>query len=319
MYKIILCLLLICWFCKPIRFYIFSYFFIFLNDNENIGKYLGIKYANDYEICVLRKNTHIYFPGIITKIIEFFINSNIELTVDKYKSFIKIQHEISKKIKLTKYFKNLHNKKYSIDDFEDYVTKSYLTEINNCYSFLNDDDFNFFYTNNIITRKILNGLTGNIYNYFILIFNNLKIILKYRKILLKIPDEYRHFYIVVQLTLINKLIEMIIYNNGNFDNLTLWNFLISSSKFYTIIHENNLYIIRRNIDKTNNQTNTGFGIKGHKCPAAMFVCTIFNDIILSLKKYHIKITGNICYSTQKRFLKNITNKNEVFLQFIKNE
>ena len=110
---------------------------------------------------------------------------------------------------------------------------------------------------------------------------------------------------------------MIIYKNGDLENLELWNFLISSSKFYTIINNNDLYIIRRNIDKTNNPTNNGFGVKGHQCPAATLVCKTFNDIIEILKDYKIIITGNINYSNQKRFLKNIVNKDKVYLNISK--
>lgn len=319
MYIIILALLLVCWFYRPIRFYIFSYFFVFLNDNEIIGKKLGIKYANDYELNVMRKDTHIFFPGINTKIIEFFINYNIELSPNDFKNFIKIQHNLSKEINLSKYFDSLNNLIFSINEFEDYITKSYLTEINKIFLCLNEEDFNFFYSNNITTRKILNGITNGTENYFSFLFKNFNIIIKFRNILLKIPDEYRHFYIVTQLTIINKIIEMIIYNDGNLDNLELWNFLISSSKFYTIIHNNDLHIIRRHIDKTNNPSNRGFGVKGHQCPAANLVCTTFNNIITSLKNYKIKISGNIKYSSQKRFLKNIVNKDHVYLNFTKKE
>ena len=314
---IIILLLLLCWFYKPIRFHIFSYFFIFLNDNENIGKKLGIKYANDYELNVLRKDTHIFFPGITTKIIEFIINFNIELQINEYKNFIKIQHTISKQLNLNKYFDNFHDIKMSINDFEDYITKAYLTEINNMYNYLNEEEFNFFYVNNNISRKLLNSLTDDIFNNLIFITKNLHSILKFRNILLKIPNDYRHFYIVTQLTIINKITEMIIYNNNDFNNLELWHFLISSSKFYTIINNDHLYIVRRNIDKTNNYTNKGFGVKGHQCPAAIMVSKIFNDMILNFKKYDVKIIGNLIYSSQKRFLKNITNKDKVFFHFIK--
>jgi len=314
---IIFLLLCLFWYYKPIRFYIFSYFFVFLNENENIGKFLGIKYANDYELNILRKDTHIYFPGIITKIIEFFINYNIELKVDEYKKFVKIQHEISKKINLSNYINNLDNKIISIDDFEDLITKSYLIEINKIYSCLNDEEFNYFYTNNNITRRLLNSLTNNIFDNLIFIIKNFYTIYKFRNILLKIHNDYRHFYIVTQLTIINKITEMIIFNMNSFNNLELWNFLISSSKFYTIINNNNLYIIRRNIDKTNNYTNKGFGVKGHQCPAAMLVCEIFNNIILNFKNYNIKIIGTVKYSSQKRFLKNIINKQNVYFHFTK--
>lgn len=304
------------WYVKSIRFYIFSWFFVFLNDNEKIGKLLGIKYVNDSEISVFRKDTKIYFPGITIKLIEYFFSLKIVLDFTTHKNFIKLQFNMANNINFDNYFLNIKDKTMIFDQFEDYLSKMLLFEINSFIKVLTDEELIFFYNNNKIIRTLLNGITISNRNYYYELIKNVRTLLIFRSILKKIPEEYRTFYIVPQLTMINKLMEMILYKNGDFTDLQLYEFLISSSKFYTIIHKNDLYFVRRTIDKTNSYTNTGFGVKGHQCPAAFFVTNIFNKIIDLFKNYKIEIIGEVKYDGQKRFLKNVVNKNEISLKFI---
>lgn len=303
------------WYIKSIRFYIFSWFFVFLNDNEKIGKLLGIKYVNDSEISVFRKDTQIYFPGITMKLIEYFFSLKIVLDFTTHKNFIKLQFNMANNVNFDNYFLNIKDKTMIFDHFEDYLSKMLLFETNSFIKVLTDEELIFFYNNNKIIRTLLNGITISNRNYYYELIKNIRTLLIFRSILKKIPEEYRTFYIVPQLTMINKLMEMILYKNGDFTDLQLYEFLISSSKFYTIIHKNDLYFIRRTIDKKNNHTNTGFGVKGHQCPAAFFVTNIFNKIIDLFKNYKIEIIGEVKYDGQKRFLKNVVNKNEISLKF----
>lgn len=303
------------WYIKSIRFYIFSWFFVFLNDNEKIGKLLGIKYVNDNEISVFRKDTQMYFPGINVKLIEYFFLLNIVLDFTTHKNFVKLQFSMANNINFDNYFLNIKDKTMTLDEFEDYLSKMLLLEINSFIKVLTDEELIFFYNNNKIIRSLLNGILMTNGSYYYELIKNVRSLLAFRSILKKIPEEYRTFYIVPHLTMINKLMEMIVYKNGDFTDLQFYEFLISSSKFYNIIHKNDLYFIRRTIDKKNNHTNTGFGVKGHQCPAAFFVTNIFKKIINLFKNYKIEIIGQIKYDSQKRFLKNVVNKNEILLKF----
>lgn len=306
--------LTLCWNIKWIRFYLFSFFFVFLNENENIGSLLGINYVNDYELIVQRKDTHIYFPGIATKLIEFVLSIKLELDTETYKKFMRLQQNMGNRIHLKDHFLNLQGKVFTIEEFENYLSKTYLYEINSFLNILSEEEFIFFYENNNTVRKLLNGITNSNQNYYWNLCKNIYSLFKFYSILKRIPEEVRIFYIVPQLTMVNKITEMILYKNGDLRTLELHEFLISSSKFYTIIHQDEMYFVRRHIDKTNNYTNKGFGVKGHQCPAAMFVSNLFNKLIDIFKEYKIEIEGTVEYSTQKRFLKNIINKDDVLFK-----
>jgi len=303
------------WYFKPIRFYIFSWFFIFLNNNEKIGKLLGIKYVNDNEISVFRKDTQMYLPLVKKMLVEYFFLIKIN-DLEAIKKFTKLQFNMANNINFDNYLLNIKDKTMTFDQFEDYITKILLLEINSFCKVLTDEEFIIFYNNNKIIRNLLNQITISNRNFYYDLIKDTRELLEFRHILKKLPPEYRMFYIVPQLTMVKTLSEMVLYKNGDFSDLQLYEFLIPASKFYTITHKNDLYFVRRTIDKTNSYTNTGFGVKGHQCPGAIFVTNVYNKLINLFKNYKIEIIGEVKYENDKIFLKNIINKNEISLKFI---
>ena len=94
----------ICYTNKSIRYLILSFFVEWLNEHETIGNFLGIKYGNDYSLYFDRKDSKIYTPGIFKILVEWFVGVDIKLDHSLYKSLIRKQFELSKKVKFGAYF-----------------------------------------------------------------------------------------------------------------------------------------------------------------------------------------------------------------------
>ena len=56
------------WFYKPVRFYLMSFFFDWLYENPNVGKFLGIKYENDYDLFFRRTLQSSKHKAILVKL-----------------------------------------------------------------------------------------------------------------------------------------------------------------------------------------------------------------------------------------------------------
>jgi len=303
----------VAWHTKSIRFYIMSFFFDWLNEHEEIGKYLGVKYENDYELVFNRKESIIYTPGIYKLLTEWFVGININLDFSIYKKLIQTQFEMSKKINLNYYIDQLKGRTLNIDQFEDYIAESFLTEISKELN-LKDSDYYKLKTQNKLIRIILNSLTGETENLLYKLLINIRNLIELRQILLSLPPDVRLFTIVPQFTILNKFIELIVYKNGNLQDLQFYEFVMPGT-FLTMLNKNDLYIVRRFIDKTNNYTNIGFGVKGFQCPASRFVFMVITNIMNNLKKINIRIEETPVYSNSKRFKKIITNKRDILLHF----
>ena len=306
------------WFYKPLRFYAISFFFDWFNEHESIGKFLGIKYGNDHELYFHRKDSKIYTPGIYKILVEWFVGISINLDHSTYKTLIKKQFDMSKKVNLNKYLMELKDKKLDLEEFEDYLADSFLMEVKDEIETLNENDFNKIRYHNKLIRTILNSLTGETNNLLYKLLINIHHLLDLRNILLTLPPECRLFAIVPQFTILNKFVEMIITKKGNLENLEFYEFVIPGS-FLTILNKDDLYIVRRHTDKTNSYLNIGLGVKGFQCPASKFVYISISDIINNLKKFDIKIDGIPIYHKSKRFKKIITNKKDIYLTFNYND
>ena len=121
--------LLFIWVYKPIRFYIMSFFFEWLYVHEKIGKFLGIRYENDYNLYFKRRESYIYMPGIPRLIVEWFVKTSTTLDFDVFKKMVRFQFDISKKINFNEYILALKNKSLTLEEFEDYLSISFLKEI----------------------------------------------------------------------------------------------------------------------------------------------------------------------------------------------
>jgi len=311
------------WFIKPIRFYTISFFFDWFNEHEMIGKFFGIRYGNDNELYFNRKDSKIYTPGIYKILVEWFVGININLDHSTYKTLIRKQYEMSKKVRLNEYLISLKDKRINLEEFEDFLADSFLIEVKDEIQSLNnhkinDNDFTHIRNHNKLIRTILNSLTGETNNLLYKLLININNLLNLRKILLSLTPESRLFAIVPQFTILNKFVEMIITKKGNLENLEFYEFVIPGS-FLTILNKNDLYIVRRHTDKTNSYLNIGLGVKGFQCPASKFVFTVISDIIDNLKKFNIKIDGVPIYHKSKRFQKIITNKKDIYLTFNYNQ
>ena len=309
-------MIFLCWFYKPVRFYIFSLFFEWLYENEKIAKILGIKIEEDYNVYFKRNETKLYMPGIYTILLEWFVGTKINLNIEIYKNLVRLQHEMSKYVSINKYINDLKGKKYTLYELENYLSSSFLNELNNNLKILSQEDIRYLIENNMIIREITNNLAEDsdhkiykIYN----IFKNINKINKLINILLSIPIEKRLILIITQFTVLNKIIEFIFDRNGDLTNLYFYEF-VQPNAFLTIINKDTLYFIKRNKDIINSSQNLGFGVSGYKCPASKYVYEIITNIIQDLQ-IKIEIIGKPIYSKSIRFKKNIKNKKEIYLQF----
>lgn len=303
-----------CWYIKSIRFNIMSFFFEWFDKHETVGKFLGIRYGNDYELIFNRKETKMYTPFLSKIFIEWFVGTNINLDFHVYKTLLRMQFSISTNINLNKYFIILHNKRMNLEEFEEYLANILLFEINQQLNLLDENNFNKFKIHNKLIRHILNILTGDTHNIIYILLTNINNILNLRKLLLSLPIESRLLLVVPQFTILNKFVEMIISKKGNLQDLQFYEF-VKPNSFLTIIYKNDLYIVRRYVDKSNSYSNIGFGVKGFQCPASKFVFKIIDDTIKNLKKFNIKIEGTPIYLKSIRYPKNIINKKDIFLNF----
>lgn len=304
--------LLFIWVYKPLRFYIMSFFFEWLYVHEKIGKFLGIRYENDYDLYFKRRESYIYMPGIPRLIVEWFVKTNTTLDFDVFKKMVRFQFDISKKINFNEYILALKNKSLTLEEFEDYLSISFLKEINKELKLLSENDLEKMVKHNKLIRNMLNGLTEGSENLFLTIIKNIKNIIDLRKILLSIDLELRLFFIIPQFTILNKFVELIMNKNGNLEDMEFYEFVIPVS-FLTIVNNNNLYFVKRNVDKTNNFNNIGFGVKGFQCPASQFVYQVIKKLIIDLQTCSIEIVGTPIYGNSLRFKKNIKNKKEIIL------
>ena len=96
--------------------------------------------------------------------VEWFVGISINLDHSTYKTLIKKQFDMSKKVNLNKYLMELKDKKLDLEEFEDYLADSFLMEVKDEIETLNENDFNKIRYHNKLIRTILNSLTGETNN-----------------------------------------------------------------------------------------------------------------------------------------------------------
>ena len=295
------------------KFYLLSFFFDYFNETENewLGKLMGIKYVNDYEYCVLRENSQIYMPGLFSLFFEYFTGMPLRLNDQTLKSFLTIQNQHSNKINLSQYLQKLKEKKsMTIEEFEQIMAESILMETNRVFHICEQDLEIKIESRLLLLRKLISHLTGGGKKLFNVLYKNWRDIIELSKLLKTLPEEYRLFVFVPQLTLLNSFTQMIVDCNGDLKQIEAYDFLKPVSKYMVMIEKGQLIFVRRFQDKTNNFTNKAFGVEGFQCPGKKYTFKMIQSVLDLLRDIKITIVGKVEYLESKRF-KNIQNKHEI--------
>lgn len=302
---------------NSIKFYIFSYFFDYLSTHENIGNFLGIRYANDYEFEAKRKDIKVYIPFLFSIIMKYIFGFDSRLDHKTFKNFSNLQFNIKNKFNLEPFFTSLISKELTLEQFEEQFSIYIFNETNKITNIFSEIEAKKFLKSITFLKNTMRSFNGN---FFPVIFNlifKLDEVLNMINVLKSISSEHKILLIVPQLSLIDKFTKYIINTNGNFENFNISSFLRSdqNSVLYLVtIYKNEMLIIKTNYDSTNSYTNKVFGIKGFQCPANQFVYQIIDQKKEFFKTLKIEISGNIKYDTNK--FKRIINGQEIKLLFL---
>ena len=287
---------------KYFKFCLLSFIFDSLNENEWLGKFLGIKYVNDYEYCVSRENSQIYMPGLFSIFFEYFTGMPLRLNNQTLKLFLNIQNQHSNKINLSQYLQKLKEKKImTIEEFENIMSKSILTETNRVFHICDKETEKKIESHLLLLRKLISHLTGGGKNLSNLLYKHWWDIIELSKLLKTLPEEYRLFVFVPQLTLLNSFTQMIVDCTGDLKHMEASDFLKPVSKYMVMIEKGQLIFVRRFQDKTNNFTNKAFGVEGFQCPGKKYTFKVIQSVLDLLRDIEITIVGNVEYSEIRQY------------------
>src|SRR5690242_6562575 len=136
---IIITIISIVWFYKPLRFYLCSFWFTQLYNYPTLAKWLDIRYEKDSDWITNRKESRVYLPGITAWLLKLFIGMDFILDENVRKEFERIQFNHVKEFKMRNYFNELDNQTINLYEFEDFLSKSMIIETNRVFKILNDE------------------------------------------------------------------------------------------------------------------------------------------------------------------------------------
>ncbi len=126
---------------KPLRFYIFSFFFPYLYENRSLSNLLGIKYADDRTFKPERSNTQIYLKGVFAELFKTFITGMPIITpIETRKELMALQGQFAKNITMEHYFEKINKKTMDLCEFEDYLSECILKETNRVFDIVDKKD-----------------------------------------------------------------------------------------------------------------------------------------------------------------------------------
>jgi hypothetical protein len=302
---------------KPIRFYIMSFFFPWLYDHPRISQILGIRYESDLIFETNRKETKLYLVGIFATMFTWFTGMNIETSLHTRKDLMRLQGKYAKNITMEPYFDEVMDKTMTLNEFEDFLSRTLLIETNRVFEILDKGKEKYFLEHIKIVRLIVNGLTGGSNMSIRTMITKYKHVKELIKIMNSVSEAHRMLLFVPHLSLVDGFSKMLIKTNGDMLKLIPSDFFELTSKYFVIVNKGDLVFVTRHGDDRNTCVNRSFGIKGFSCPGALYVIKFIKSIHAFLQSMDITIEGKAIISNRR--FKNITNKDDVKVTFRKSD
>lgn len=296
------------------KVFFLSFFFGLLNKHKNIGSVIGIKYINDYDIVVNRKEYYNYVPFFQQLIFQWFCGVNINSLKDPT-NFFKFTKFISKikNINFDKYIDKIINKELKISEFSLYLSEILVKEIEekSDINIINKLSFENIKIISELANNILKPLSLNIIMFFLI---NLKKLINLSFFLKSLDSIHRISILVSQISIPDKLIKYILYNDGNLSNINFCDLMRNLNydsndeiNYYVLLNKQNIIFVKKNYDNTNSPINRVFGVKGFQCPGATFVFNIINDNLSYFKNVKVNLLTKPIYITSgnRQYVKNV--------------
>ncbi len=304
----------------PTRFYIFSYYFSQLYDNVKISTFFGIRYVDVNTWRTDRTKSRIYSSGIFVKLLRLITGMNLRVSNDTMNGLIQLQNKYSKEMDMEPYFQEIDGKAITLQDFEYFLSRALLLETNKLFKILNEKQLGILLKHITIIFDVLNGLSGGMTDGFLMMIKYSKQLYEVSKVLKELPEPERLIVFGPQLSLVTNFTKMIWRKREIFDHLEPHDFLDLLTKFFVFEswesgHQELIFARRDTRDMSNTPLNKAFGPTGVVCPGARMTMHYIKSILSFLQTFNITFTGDAIIEGNR--FKNITNKDKVYVQFIK--
>jgi hypothetical protein len=305
---------------KPFRFYIFSFVFAQLYENEKLAELFGIRYVSINDWKTTRKETRIYSSGIFVWLLKLITGMDLRINHEVMSKLIRLQADKSRELNMESYFDRIDKKRMNLQELEYFISEILLIETNRAFEILDKEKQQELQKHICIVFDVLNGLSGGMTEGFYMMAKHSFTLYKVSKILKSLPEPERLIIFGPQLSLVTNFTKMIWRKQGIMKDLEPNDFLDLSTKFFVLETwergYQELVFVRRDVrDTSNHPNNKAFGPTGVVCPGALMTINYIKSILSFLKEFDIKFEGHAKFEG-KRFL-NITNKQEVMVTFTK--
>lgn len=335
---VILGVLFVIWFVKPIRWYILSYKFPWLYNHKKAAGWLGVKFVSDQEFKTNRTESKLYLQGVFVKFFEWFTGMSVSPKDAHRKGLMRIQGFKAKFLDFKPYFdKWENNKKLTGEELEEELSNIVLTETNRVFEVFTREQEEEMRKYLGILRAIINGLTGGEKGALSTLYNNFWDVLKLRRLLLSVSENERMLVFTPQLTFVNNSARMIMLREAtitddfkfqlkddidfsvprrvHFRELEANHFLLPTSFYFVFIVNGNLTLIERQRDYKNTSANKAFGPMGFQCPGKHYTIKAIKSIISFFQAMEATIEGKPIISGGR--FPDITNKKDIIMTFHK--
>jgi hypothetical protein len=239
------------------------------------------------------------------------------MSSDNIAELLRLQAKHAKKINMSLYFDLIDGKSLTVLEFEEFLMKSTLSEVDRVFRIINDSkklEEILSYMNTL--KRLLNSLDGNSQSVFKLLTKckDFSQIIPLSRLLREYPEVHRVLLVVPQgVTTIN-FTKLIVKNKGKLDNLKPSDLLASVIAYMPIINKGELVLLTRKSDTSNNAMNRAFGPKGFTCPGNILTMKFISSILSLINNFDIKVEGEGIYDDSRE---GIANKGEIKLTFTK--
>jgi hypothetical protein len=298
---------------KPLRFYIYSFFFPWLYEHPTISKFLGIRYEDDTDWATNRKESRVYLPGITVWLLKFFIGMDFLLEDNVRKTFERIQLDFAKDIDMRSYFRRLDGKTINLVEFEDFLSKSMIQETNRVFNIIDTERCDLFVEHSKALRTIISAVTFSVFEGLKALMTNLHHIIKMSVIIRSVPEHKRVLLLAPQLALIHNFSQMVIDKRGDMVDVQPHDFMTPISKIFVAVTNGDLVFVSCHQDKRDTPSNRAFGPKGLQCPGASYTFKFVQNVIGFIRTMKIDVRGIPRYEGGR--FSNISNKEEILFTF----
>lgn len=318
---ILVSIILLAYYYRPFRFYVYSFFLPWLYDHPKISQLLGIRYEEDTTWHTTRKDSRVYIPGFIAQLLRIFIGMDFVLEDDVRKIFEQLQQKYGKEIDMKKYFEELNGKTINLLEFEDFLSKNVIKETNRVFKIIDEEQCKWLVIHSKALRTIVSALTISMWDGIKTAITNFHHVVKMSLLLRSAPKQTRILLIAPQLALIHNFVKMIVNKRGDMSDVQPYDFLEPVSRFFVAESYNqetgniDLVFVNRKFDQRNTTNNRAFGPRGLQCPGALYTFKFIQDVTRFLKALKIEVSGTPKY--EGRRFSNISNKEQIFFTFNK--